>query len=326
MAKGSLALLISGGVDNWAPDLWKSRFAEKLKDRDIALLPADNVDPDQVHYAAVWQPKPGLLRAFSNLKAIFNLGAGVDAVLQDSSLPDVPLVRVADDDLTSRMTEYVVMHVLMHHRQQAYLANCQSKRIWAPRPQWPARAVRVGVLGLGVLGRDAARALYNLGFPVAGWSKSRKSIDGVECYAGDGQLGAFLARTDILVVLLPLTQETRGMLARPLFRQLATDGPLGGPVVINAGRGGLQNEEDILACLEDGTLKAATLDVFQREPLPSDSPLWSHPAVTISPHNAADSDPDSIASYVAAQILDFEAGRPLQNAGAAIEVYRAGDR
>lgn len=313
MAKGSLALLISGGVDNWAPDLWKLRFAEKLKDRDIALLPADNVDPDRVQYAAVWQPKPGLLRAFSNLKAIFNLGAGVDAVLQDPSLPAVPLVRVADDDLTSRMTEYVVMHVLMHHRQQAYLANCQSKRVWAPLPQWPAHAVRVGVLGMGVLGREAARALCNLGFKVAGWSKSRKSIDGIECYAGDDQLGAFLARTDILVVLLPLTPETRGILARGLFQQLAADGPLGGPVVINAGRGGLQDEEDILACLEDGTLKAVTLDVFQREPLSSDSPLWSHPAVTVSPHNAADSDPDSIASYVATQILDFEAGRPLQN-------------
>ena len=103
------------------------------------------------------------------------------------------------------------------------------------------------------------------------------------------------------------------MLARHLFQQLATDGPLGGPVLINAGRGGLQNEQDVLACLEDGTLKAASLDVFQHEPLPSDSLLWSHPAVTISPHNAADSDPDSIASYVVAQIRDFEAGRPLQN-------------
>lgn len=313
MSKGALALLISGGTDNWAPDRWKLRFNQQLKDRDVALFPADAVDPGSVHYAAVWQPEPGLLQTFPHLKAIFNLGAGVDAVLQDPRLPAVPLVRVADDDLTSRMTEYIVMHTLMHHRQQAYLADCQARRVWAPRFQWPARAVRVGILGMGVLGRHAAFALRDMGFQVAGWSKSEKSIDGIQCYAGSSQLAAFLARTDILVVLLPLTSETRGFLARELFVQLASDGPLGGPVVINAGRGGLQNESDIIACLDDGTLKAVTLDVFEREPLPSASPLWAHPAVTISPHNAADTDPDSIASYVAAQILGFEAGRPLQN-------------
>ncbi|MGL4557413.1 MAG: 2-hydroxyacid dehydrogenase [Afipia sp.] len=313
MSKGALALLISGGTDNWAPDRWKLRFSQKLKDRDIALLPTDRANPDLVHYAAVWKPEPGLLRTFPNLKAIFNLGAGVDAVLQDPLLPTVPLVRVADDDLTSRMTEYIVMHTLMHHRQQAYLADCQARRVWAPRLQWPARAVRVGLLGMGVLGRDAAIALRDIGFQVAGWSKSARSIEGIQCYSGPGQLNAFLARTDILVVLLPLTSETRGFLARDLFMKLASDGPLGGPVVINAGRGGLQSEKDIIACLEDGTLKAVTLDVFEREPLPSDSPLWTHPAVTISPHNAADTDPDSIASYVTTQILNFEAGQPLQN-------------
>lgn len=313
MSKGALALLISGGTDNWAPDRWKLRFDQKLRDRDVALLPADRADPDLVQYAAVWQPKPGLLRTFPNLKAIFNLGAGVDAVLQDPLLPAVPLVRVADDDLTSRMTEYIVMHTLMYHRQQAYLADCQARSVWAPRLQWPARAVRVGILGMGVLGRHAALALRDIGFQVAGWSKSARLIEGIQCYAGSGQLSAFLARTDILVVLLPLTPETRGLLARDLFMQLASDGPLGGPVVINAGRGGLQSEKDIIACLEDGTLKAVTLDVFEREPLPSDSPLWVHPAVTISPHNAADTDPDSIASYVTTQILNFEAGQPLQN-------------
>jgi glyoxylate/hydroxypyruvate reductase len=314
MSKGALALLISGGTDNWASDRWKLRFHQRLRDRDVALFPADKVDLHSVYYAAVWQPKPGLLRAFSNLKAIFNLGAGVDAVLQDPLLPpSIPLVRVADDDLTSRMTEYIVMHTLMHHRQQTYLTNCQAGSIWAPRMQWPARAVRVGVLGMGVLGQRAALALRSIGFQVAGWSKSAKSIEGIQCYSGSGQLKAFLGRTDILVVLLPLTSETQGILARDLFLQLASDGPLGGPVVINAGRGGLQSEKDIVACLEDGTLKAVTLDVFEREPLPSDSLLWAHPAVTISPHNAADTDPDSIASYVATQILNFEAGQPLQN-------------
>jgi glyoxylate/hydroxypyruvate reductase A len=313
MAKGALALLIRGGTDNWAPERWKARFESELGDRAVVSVAEDRFDPRAVHYAAVWKPDAGALRAFPDLKAVFNLGAGVDAVLSDPNFPRVPLVRVSDEDLTSRMTEYVVMHTLMHHRQQAYLDACQQRREWAPRLQWPAKAVRVGVLGMGVLGRHAAQALRSLGFQVAGWSRTAHAADGIDSYAGPGGLPAFLARTDILICLLPLTPQTRGILCRSLFAQLARDGVLGGPVVINAGRGGLQIEDDILACLDDGTLKAVTLDVFEREPLEVDSPLWRHPAVRISPHNAADTDPDAIAAYVAAQIVDFEAGRPLRN-------------
>jgi glyoxylate/hydroxypyruvate reductase A len=266
-----------------------------------------------VRYAAVWKPRPGALRLFPNLAAIFNLGAGVDAVVADATLPDVPLVRVAVDDLTGRMTEYVVMHVLMHHRRQGYYTQAQRERVWAPKRQWAAGALRVGIMGLGVLGRDAADALRRLGFNVAGWSRTRKAIPGVATFAGAAELGAFLARTDILVCLLPLTPATKGILSRRTFAQLARDGVLGGPVVINAGRGGLQVESDLLAALEDGTLAAATLDVFETEPLPAASPLWSHPKVTISPHNAADTDPDAISVYVAAQIARHERGEALQN-------------
>jgi glyoxylate/hydroxypyruvate reductase A len=314
MTKGALALLIHGGTDNWAPERWKARFTSELGDRAVISVAQDRFDPRAVHYAAVWKPTTGELAAFPELKVIFNLGAGVDAVLNDPTLPPVPLVRVSDDDLTARMTEYVVMHTLMHHRQQAYLDACQQRREWAPRVQWPAKAVRVGILGMGVLGQHAAHALRALGFQVAGWSRTAKAVDGIDNYAGPDGLPAFLARTDILVCLLPLTPQTRGLLCRSLFAQLARDGVLGGPVVINAGRGGQQNEDDILACLDDGTLKAVTLDVFEREPLDPDSRLWRHPAVRISPHNAADTDPDAIAAYVAAQIRDFEAGRPLRNA------------
>jgi glyoxylate/hydroxypyruvate reductase A len=137
-------------------------------------------------------------------------------------------------------------------------------------------------------------------------------VEGHRVFAGD-ELDAFLARTDILVSLLPLTPDTRGILNRELFRKLAHDGRLGGPVLINAGRGGLQVEADILACLDDGTLKAATLDVFETEPLPPDSPLWSHPRVTVTPHNAAVSEPDATARYIADQIRRFERDEPLQN-------------
>lgn len=313
MAKGALALLITGGTENWAAPRWRERFTRVCPERKVTLIPDDPVDPPLVEYAAVWKPKPGALRLYPNLKVIFNLGAGVDAVMADDTLPAVPLVRVAVEDLTRRMTEYITMHVLMHHRRQGYYAESQRGKVWAPKLQWAARDLRVGVMGLGVLGRDAADVLARLGFAVAGWSSTPKSIPGVECFAGEAGLDAFLARTDVLVCLLPLTAQTRGILNRRTFAKLARDGRLGGPVVINAGRGGLQNEDDLLACLDDGTLLGATLDVFHTEPLPADSAFWSHPKVTLSPHNAADTDPDAISLYVAEQIAAFERGEPLQN-------------
>jgi glyoxylate/hydroxypyruvate reductase A len=270
-------------------------------------------DPAEVHYAAVWKPVPGELAGFPNLKVIFNLGAGVDALMADKTLPDVPLVRVAVDDLTDRMAEYVVLHVLMHHRQELYLRESQRVKRWAPKYQWPANAISVGIMGLGVLGANAAGVLRRIGFNVVGWSRGKKQIDGVECFAGGEQLGAFLKRTDILVCLLPLTPGTRHILNRDLFSKLNRNSPLGAPVVINAGRGGLQNEADILACLDDGTLGAASLDVYAQEPLPPDSPFWTHPKVVLTPHNAADTDPDEISKYVARQIERFEAGGALDN-------------
>jgi glyoxylate/hydroxypyruvate reductase len=193
------------------------------------------------------------------------------------------------------------------------LRASQREKRWAPRFQWPAGAVSVGIMGLGTLGSDAAAVLKRVGFRVAGWSNSPKIIDGVECFHGSAQLDAFLRRTDILVCLLPLTGETRQILNRKLFRKLNRSSPMGAPVVINAGRGGLQNEPDILAALDDGTLSAVSLDVYATEPLPTDSPFWTHPKVVLTPHNAADTDPDEISRYVARQIARFEAGERLEN-------------
>jgi glyoxylate/hydroxypyruvate reductase A len=313
MSKGALALLIHGGTDNWSPERWNARFNEVCRDRRVLQLPDASFDPAEVHYAAVWKPAPGELAAFPNLKVIFNLGAGVDALMADTTLPAVPLVRVSVADLTDRMAEYVVLHVLMHHRQELYLRDSQRARRWAPKYQWPASAVSVGIMGLGVLGANAADVLRRLGFRVAGWSRSKRQIDGVDCFAGSEQLDAFLRRTDILVCLLPLTPDTRHILNRGLFARLNRSSPLGAPVLINAGRGGLQNEADIIACLDDGTLGAASLDVYAQEPLPADSPFWTHPQVVLTPHNAADTDPDEISKYVARQIERFEAGSALEN-------------
>jgi glyoxylate/hydroxypyruvate reductase A len=313
MSKGALALLIHGGTDNWSPQRWQARFEDVCRDRRVALVPDAAVDPSEVHYAAVWKPVPGELAGFPNLRVIFNLGAGVDALMADKTLPDVPLVRVAVDDLTSRMTEYVVLHVLMHHRQELYLRESQREKRWAPKYQWPASAIGVGIMGLGTLGADAADVLKRLGFRMAGWSRSEKHIEGIECFHGAAQLDAFLKRTDILVSLLPLTPDTRHILNRDVFTKLNRDSPLGAPIVINAGRGGLQNEADILSCLDDGTLGAVSLDVFGQEPLPADSAFWSHPKVVLTPHNAADTDADAISRYVAGQIARFEQGGALDN-------------
>jgi glyoxylate/hydroxypyruvate reductase len=311
--KGTLALLIHGGTENWSPERWKRRFEDVWADRPVTLLPNAALDPTEVHYAAVWKPVPGELAAFPNLRVIFNLGAGVDALMADSSLPAVPLVRVAVADLTARMTEYVVLHVLMHHRQELYLRASQREKRWEPKSQWPAGAISVGIMGLGTLGAHAAQALAHLGFRVAGWSRSERKIDGVDCFHGDEGLDTFLRRTHILVCLLPLTPGTRHILNRNLFAKLDRTSPMGAPVLVNAGRGGLQNEADILQGLDDGTLGAASLDVYATEPLPADSRFWTHPKVVLTPHNAADTDPDEISKYVARQIERFEAGGALEN-------------
>lgn len=309
----SLLLVVNGTGENWGPEPWRKRFKERLPHHRIATVDEAMATPEAFRYAAVWKPEPGLLATFPRLEVIFNLGAGVDALLKDTTLPDLPLVRVVDQDLTKRMTEYVVLHCLMYHRRQRMLDDAQARSSWEAKDQWAASAMRVGIMGLGELGQDAAEVLARIGFDVAGWSRARKHVDGIKSYAGESELSAFLARTDILVVLMPLTPETEGILNRKLFKGLARNGRLGAPVLINAGRGGLQNEADILACLDDGTLGGATLDVFHNEPLPHDSPFWRHPKVTVTPHNAADSDAEAISDYIASQIRRYEAGEPLEN-------------
>jgi glyoxylate/hydroxypyruvate reductase A len=307
VAKGRLLVSIAG----WEAEGWVERFRDMGKGREVVDA-REPYDPATIDYAAVWKPAPGSLAGHPNLKAIFNLGAGADAVLADPALPDVPVVRVVDPDLTARMTEYVTLNVLMHHRRVAMFRDFQAGKSWKSPYQHAAKDLRVGIMGMGELGKDAAEVLIRLGFQVAGWSRSGKPVEGVEIYGADG-LDAFLGRTDILVVLLPLTPDTRGILNRDLFGRLARDGVNGAPTLINAGRGGLQVEADILAALDDGTLGAAALDVFEVEPLPATSPLWSHPRVTITPHNAADSDPQATGAYILNQIDDFEAGQPLRN-------------
>jgi len=300
-------------VTGWDPEPWLERMRALLPTHAIAT-PETLRDRAAVRYAVSWRHRTGALAGLPNLQAIFSLGAGVDHLFLDAELPDAPIVRVVDPDLRDRMSEWVVLHALLHHRQQRMYDWQQDQRIWDEDVNQPAaREVRVGVLGLGVLGADAAHKLRGVGFDVAGWSRGEKRLDGIACFHGASGLDAMLARTDILVALLPLTQATRGILNAALFTRLAHDGRLGGPILLNAGRGGLQVEADIIAALDAGVLKAASLDVFETEPLPQDSPLWRHPRVTLSPHNAAISAPEAVASYIAGQITAFERGEALAN-------------
>jgi len=303
----TILLAISG----WEPKAWLDRFRAEANGRSVRLAP-DIGDAAAIDYACVWKQPAGLLTSLPNLKAIFSLGAGVDHLLADPTLPDVPIARIVDPDLTLRMTGYIVLHVLLHQRKMKLYETQQCERVWHDLLEAPPTGVRVGILGMGVLGSAAAAALVPLGFKVAGFSQSSKQTPGIEGYAGEAQLDAFLARTDILVCLLPLTAKTRGFLRHELFRKLA-GGALGGAVLINAGRGGLQVEADILRALDDGTLAGASLDVFEEEPLPKTDPLWRHPKVYVTPHNAATSDPNALVKNVIDQIDRFERGLPLMH-------------
>ena len=300
-------------ITGWDPQEWDARFRALAQARDVRLWPNRIGDSADIAYACVWKPPPGLLAQFPNLRAIFSLGAGVDTLTGDARLPAVPLVRIVDADLTMRMTEYVVLQVLLIHRQQRRYDAQQRQRVWHELPQPAAHEVAIGVMGLGVLGGAAATALARLGFKVAGWSRTAKHIDGIETFCGPAQLDAFLARSEILVCLLPHTPATEGILDRWLVAKLRRDGALGGAYLINAGRGMLQVEADILAALDDGMLAGAALDVFATEPLPQTSPFWTHPKVTVTPHAAAASVPNALVANVLRQIVRFERGEAMEN-------------
>lgn len=299
-------------VDGPQAGEWLAAFRAAAKGREIRAWP-DAAPATDIAYACVWLAPHGILARFPNIKAVFNLGAGADRLLADPALPAVPIARVVHPDLSRRVTEYVVLHVLLHHRRQHLYDVQQRERLWRVHDQPAAAEVSVGVMGLGAIGGEAAAALAWLGFRVAGYSRTPKSLPGIETFHGADGLDAFLRRAEILVCLLPHTRETAGLLDLALLRKLKRDGAAGGAFLINVGRGSLQVDADIVTALDEGTLSGATLDVFSQEPLPKTSPLWNHPRVTVTPHNAGDVSPRAFAPHVLAQIERFERGLPLEN-------------
>lgn len=303
-----MTLLFMSEVDR--ADWWQRELANASPGLEVRAWP-DVGNPADIDYALAWKPRPGELAKLPNLKAIFSLGAGVDHIFRDPDLPPgVPVTRIVDADLTAGMSEYVLLHVLRYHRNQRIFDEQQREHVWDMRMGEMRQAWerRVSLLGLGEIGSDAAVKLSVVGFKVAGWSRTPKTMRGIDCYHGEDGLNRMLANTDILVCLLPLTPETSGILNAATFAAM----PRGG-YVINAGRGGHLVENDLIPALESGQLAGATLDVFAQEPLPDDHPFWDHPAITVTPHNASVTDPRSVAAQVAENIRRHRAGEPLLN-------------
>lgn len=294
-------------VTGFNPKRWHDLLSVR---RPVALEPEGEADPS-IRYAVVWKQKPNVLSRLPNLKAVFSIGAGVDHLFNDPGLPDVPILRIVAPNLTQHMVEYITWRVLDHHRQGMLYRAQQPQKIWHEPPQPTTADVSVGIMGMGELGTAAARALLALGFQVKGWTRSARNVDGVQCWHGADGMKPFLAATDILVVLLPYTPATHGIIDHEVLSGLRSEGALGGPVLINAGRGKLQKEADILRALDDGTLKEASLDVFETEPLPQPSPLWTHPRVFVTPHAAATSDPAHLVPIMLAQMDALDRCEPV---------------
>jgi glyoxylate/hydroxypyruvate reductase len=311
------ALLVA--ARGWDNESWRSRFAALLPGRDILATGRNGIfgGPDEalanVRYALLWKPLQETLDRLTALQAIFSLGAGVDHIFALPRIPQVPIARIVDPDLTDRMSEYIVWQVLHHLRKGAAYRRQQAAHIWNEVDHPAAKQVTVGFMGFGIMGTAAADVLAKLGFKLRAWTRTPKTIEGIEAFSGADEVDAFLAGTDILVSLLPLTPETRGIINLDLIRKLRQKNPLGGSVIINAGRGGSQVEADIVQAFRERSLAGASLDVFEREPLPDDSPLWDFEDVMITPHVAAVSNPDGLAAGIAAQIVAFERGEPLRN-------------
>ena len=294
-------VLISPGDDSRE---WETELRPLFPELDWRVGP--ETDPGGVQAALVWKPPHGSLARFPDLRLIQGLGMGVDYLFEDPTLPDVPIARLVDDNLISQMSEYVCLAVLRQHRRAGDYARLQVGERWEPLPAPDTREATVGILGLGTIGMDTAPKLQALGFPVIGWSRTPKTLPGVDCYTGDEGLRAFLGRSRFLVCLLPLTPATRDILDRETLGRLPR-----GAYLVNCARGQHLVEEDLLALLAEGHLAGATLDVFREEPLPAGHPFWQHPGIHITPHVAGLTNAWAAAPVVAENLRRLRDGAPL---------------
>jgi len=283
---------------------WHAALAVALPEAGISRWPDC---PARIDYALVWKPPAGLFARMPRPRALFNLGAGVDALLGDPTLPgDVPVIRLEDAGMAAQMVEYVMLAVLAAYREWPTYTEAQRDGRWQPRPRLAKAGFGIGLLGMGVLGRAVAGALAPLGFPLAGWSRTRKTVAGIRTFAGRDELQAFLALSRVLVCLLPSTPDTRDLLDRARLRQLPP-----GATLVNIARGDIVEDSALLALLDAGHLAHATLDVFRTEPLPAAHPFWHHPRITVTPHVSAVTLVEDSVAQIAAKIRRLEQGLPV---------------
>ncbi|MCG8509268.1 MAG: glyoxylate/hydroxypyruvate reductase A [Rhodospirillales bacterium] len=295
------------GASTYDNDEWTAALRRHLPDLEIRLWPDQMGDPADIEYVMVQSVRRFDFSSIPNVKIIFTMGAGAGYILKKPELPqDVPIVRAVSDGVVTRMVQYVQYAVLHFHRQFDQFRKHQAKQEWLSVPGPENAERRVGVLGLGSIGEPTARMLAEMGFDTAGWSRTKRNIEGVTGYCGPQGLTEFLARTDILVCLLPLTAETTGILNAETLRRLPK-----GACLINVGCGGHLVEQDLLTALDHGHIAGAMLDVFAKEPPPEGHPFWTHPKVVVTPHAAGWNDPESAAAHVARNIRNLAEGKPL---------------
>ena len=291
------------------PAPWVSAINRIAPEIDVQVWP-DTGALEAITFALVWHPPPGALAALPNLKALSSMGAGIDHLVANPEVSaNLPIARIVDPELIQSMTEYIVTAALLHFRDFDLYRNHQSATRWQPEPPKRIRDIKVGIMGVGMLGGAAATRLRAIGFDVIGWSRNPKQHPALSgSYAGPDELPAFLDEVRILVCLLPLTPKTKGILDGGVFALLQR-----GAYIINVARGAHLNEQDLLEGLDKGQLSGACLDVFQEEPLPASHPFWDHPAITVTPHIASITDPASAAQQVVENYRRTLAGKPLLN-------------
>ena len=285
--------------------VWARCFAEHAPDLPFRVWP-DVGDPAQVRYLAAWTLPADLVKSLPNLEVVFCVGAGVDQLDLTQVPASIPVVRMIEPGLVDGMVEFGTLAALAIHRDWLAYAAQQREQRWHVLPARRAAERTVGVMGLGVLGQAVIEKLRGFGFKCAGWSRTPRTIEGVDCFAGEASLPAFLSRLDILICLLPLTHETRGILDRRVFDAMPQ-----GAALVSVGRGGQLVQDDLLRALDSGRLSAAILDVTDPEPLPAGHPLWTHPRVAITPHIASETQPETSARVLLDNLRRHRRGEPL---------------
>lgn len=286
--------------------VWARIFADRLPHLPFRRWGHDRVDPAEVRYLAAWNAPADFISQFPNLEVLFSVGAGIDQLPIAALPPQIRIVRMVERGIITGMAEYVAMACLALHRDLPFFISEQSAGRWTYRHTRLASETRVGIMGLGELGKASLEMLKPLGFVLSGWSRSAHVIDGVTCFAGEEGFDAFLAQADIFVCLLPLTDSTRGILCHETFEKMPR-----GSAVVNAGRGGHLVAADLISALDSGQLRAAMIDVTDPEPLPEGHPFYSHPSIFLTPHVAAETRHGTAGEVLADNVQRLLAGDAL---------------